>query len=400
MKKLIRLLVLTALVATFALPALAQTPTTPSSSATTTPASGQDDAEAKRLLYEKFTGNRNTNPAVAYEAGKEYLQKYEATDGPNDQYVSYIKKWLAAYDKVARRNQLIEQLKNKNYNVAFSGARPVLADYPEDLGLLYELSKAGLFAAIGGNETNNAAAVEYAKKSLQMIQAGKTFEKDKPLPNRDENVGLLNYALGFLLRQSQPAEAATYLINAAQAESFKKDPNTYSLLAAAYEQSEYATLRNQYEANCKTEEQLKGAQCVELTAKVNNVLDRMIDALARAVAYSKSSPDAARFEQARTGWMEQLTALYKYRNNGSDAGLNELIAGVTAKPIPKPGQTPAATPQTTPASNTTAPTPPSGTPGDTSSNTSTTTAKPGSTTAPATTTAQPATKTTSTKTTP
>lgn len=351
MKKLIRFLVFTALVTTFALPALAQT--TPTNT-TATAAAPQDDQEAKTALYNKFRDNLKTNPQVAYEAGKEYLSKYEATDGAADQYVSYIKKWVDSYDKIARRNQVIQQLNAKQYNEAFAGARQVLTDYPDDLALLFELSKGGLAAAIAGNTANNAAAIEYAKKTMQMIQAGKTFVKDQPISNKDEIIGGLNYELGFLLREAQPAEAVPYILAAAQAPGVsQKDPYTYSFLAVAYEQAEYAKLRTDYEANCKTEEQLKAAQCTELTTKVNNVVDRMIDALARAVAYSKSSPDAAKFEQARTAWMEQLTALYKYRNNGDAAGLDAFIAGVTAKPLPRPGQ--ATTPMTTPASNTTTP---------------------------------------------
>ena len=356
MKKLIRLLVFTALVAALALPALAQNTTTtqPSSGGT---AAAQDDAE-KLALYEKFRNNIKDNPQVAYEAGKEYLTKYEATDGPNDQYVSYIKKWVTSYDKIARRNQVIQQLNAKDWNNAFSGAKQVLTDYPEDLSLLFELSKAGLAAAISGNTANNAAAVDYARRTLQMIQAGQTFEKGKPIANKEEILGGLNYELGFLLREAQPTQAIPYLIEAANSPGVsQKDPYTYSFLAAAYEQAEYAKLRTDYEANCKTEEQLKSAQCTELTTKVNDVVDRMIDALARAVSYSKSSADAARFEQQRTAWMEQLTALYKYRHEGAETGLPEYIAGITSKPIPRPGQatTPATAPQTTPSSNTTTP---------------------------------------------
>ncbi|MDT4897275.1 MAG: hypothetical protein QOH25_2352 [Acidobacteriota bacterium] len=408
MKKLIRLLVFAALVATLALPALAQTtPATPAA----TPASGQDDAEAKTALYNKFTENRNTNPAVAYDAGKEYLAKYEAKDGPDDQYVKYIKKWVDSYDKIARRNQLLQQLKDKNYNEAFASSRKVLADFPDDLTLLYELSKAGLFAATGGNKANNADAVNYAKRTIQLIQSGKTFEKDKPIANKDEIIGGLNYSLGFFLRESQPTEAATYFINAAQVDGFaKKDPQTYIFLAEAYETSEYSKLATQFNASCKTEDQLKTPECVDLKAKADQSVDRLIDALARAIAYSNTSPDAAKYAQARTTWMETLTNYYKYRHEGSDAGLKELIAGITAKPLPKPGEPVA---PSTPPATTTTPTQPGSRTNTVPSNTSTTpttTAKPSNTTTPASTTTtqpngkaattQPTGKTSSTKTTP
>jgi hypothetical protein len=399
MKKLIRLLVFTALVATLALPALAQTPTTPNQSATAATPAAQDDTEAKTALYNKFTENRNSNPQVAYEAGKEYLQKYEAKDGAEDQYVKYIKKWVDSYDKLARRNQLLQQLKDKNYNGAFAASRQVLTDFPDDLGILYELAKAGLFAATSGNETNNADAVNYTKRTIQLIESGKTFEKDKPIANKDEIIGGLNYSLGFFLRTSQPAEAANYFVKAAQVEGFaKKDPQTYIFLAQAYETNEYSKLSTQYNNECKTDEQVATPACVELKGKADRVVDRIIDALARAVAFSNTSPDTAKYAAARTEWTNQLTTYYKYRNNGSDTGLKELIAGITAKPLPKPGETVA--PMTPPASTTTPSTQPSGTTSTPPSNTTTT---PSSTTAqPATTTTQPSAGKTSstTKTTP
>ncbi|HYG81940.1 MAG TPA: caspase family protein [Pyrinomonadaceae bacterium] len=309
----------------------------PASNAKAERPSTNSNPKFKEDLYNQFRDNHKTKPQAAYEAGKEYLERYSATDGPGDVYVAYIKKWVASYEKISRRNQVIQQLNAKQYNEAFAKARQALVDYPDDLALLFELSKAGLSAASVGNEANNADAVEYAKKTLQMIQAGKTFEPNKPIPYKEQVVGSLNFTLGFLLRRSQPAEAATYFLNAAQSPGFsQKDPNTYALLAVAYEQSEYAKLRDDHQDNCKTEEQLGGAQCTELTRKVNNVVDRMIDALARAVAYSKSSANAAQYEPARAAWMEQLTALYKYRNDGTDAGLNEFIGGITSRPLPRP----------------------------------------------------------------
>ncbi len=412
MKKLIRLLVSAALLATLALPGLAQTtPATPA----TTPAATQDDTEAKAALYKTFTDNRNTTPQAAYQAGKDYLQKYEAKDGAEDQYVKYIKKWVAAYDKVARKNQLATEIKAKKFNEAFSIGRQVLVDEPEDLVTLYELSRAGFTAADSGNKVNNNDTIAYAKKTLQLLQAGKTFEKDKPVANKDEIINLLNYGLGLILQESQPSEATNYLISAAQFDGFaKKDPRTYLFLADIYEKGEYAKLATQFNASCKTTEQLATPECVALKPKVDQVVDRMIDALARAIAYSSSSPDAATQATSRAGWMESLTNYYKYRNNGSDTGLKELIAGVMSKPLPKPGAPVAPmTPTTTTPSSTTTPSQPSGTSGMSPSGASpTTTAKPSSTTttpaattttkpngkAPATT--QPAAKTSTTKTTP
>ena len=49
-------------------------------------------------IYEAFRGRPPRD--LAYRAGKCYLQKYEAKDGPEDQYIRYIKKWVEAYERL------------------------------------------------------------------------------------------------------------------------------------------------------------------------------------------------------------------------------------------------------------------------------------------------------------
>jgi hypothetical protein len=418
MKKLIQLFVFAALITTFALPALAQT--TPATGTTTTAAaSGQDDTEAKAALYKTFTDNikrdnQAAKPDVAYQAGKEYLAKYEAKDGPDDQYIKYIKKWVDAYEKLARREQFFQQVKDKKVNEAFASAKTVLIDNPDDLTVLYQLSGAGFGAATTENVANNADAIAYTKRLIQLIQSGKSFDPNKPLSpkDKDEILGNLNFRLGYFLQDSAPTESLTYFSDAAQIEgSAKKDPNTYAFLYRAYAKTDYNKLKTDFETRCKTPDQLNSQECKDLSGKINQVVDHMIDALARAVSYSNSSPNAAQFAKSRTDWMSDLTGFYKYRNNDSDTGLKELLASITSRPLPKPGEpiVPPLMPQspsTTPSSSTT-PTTPSGTasvtpagktttPAATNTKQGTTSATTGSKTA----TPQPASKTSTTKTTP
>jgi tetratricopeptide (TPR) repeat protein len=411
MKKLIQLFVFAALVMAFALPALAQT--TPATGTTTTAAAGgQDDAEAKAALYKTFTDNIKRNdsaakPDVAYQAGKDYLAKYEAKDGPDDQYIKYIKKWVDSYEKIARRQQLLQQLSDKKYNEAFASSQQVLTDFPDDLEVLYRLVGAGYVALDSKNTANNASASTYAKKLIQLVEAGKNPD---PTKNKDEVLGNLNYALGLFTQTSQPTDAINYFVKAAQYEgSSKKDPMTYYFLADLYEKGEYTKLATQYNTSCKTPEQLQTQECKDLGVKVNQVVDHMIDALARAIAYSNISPNAAKLAQARTAWTEQVTTYYKFRNNDSDTGLKELIASITSRPLPKPGEpiVPPLMPQspsTTPASSTT-PTTPSGTAATTPAGKTTTPAstntKQGTTSSTTgSKTMTPAGKTSTTKTTP
>jgi hypothetical protein len=352
MKKVVQLLVLAALLA---VPALAQTPS--STGATGSAASGQDDAQAKIDLYKKFTDNvprkdRPGDPKAAYEAGKEYVAKYEPVDGPNDQYVKYIKNWLATYEVAARRAQFFQQVSNKQYNEAFASAKQVLTDTPDDVAVLYRLVQAGFAAAVSDNNTNNADAIAYAKQLIPLVQNGKNPDPSK---SKDEVLDNLNYAIAIFLRNTQPTEAANYFINAIQFGGYsKKNPQTYLYLVDIYEKKgDYPTLANQYSVTCKTPEQIQSADCMALKAKIDQIVDHIIDALARAIASNDASPNAAANRDARAALLEQLTGYYKYRNNGSDTGLKELIAGIMSRPIPKPGEpvTPPIVPSTPPTSS-------------------------------------------------
>jgi len=400
MKKLIQLLVFAALVATLAIPALAQTTAANKSVAA---ASSQDGPEVKAAAYKQFTDNIKTNPAVAYEAGKAYLAKYESTDGAEDQYVKYIKRWVTNYEKLARREQLFEQLKNKQNDQAFASAKQVLTDFPDDLGVMFELAKAGTIAATGGNESLNPDTINYTKRTIQLIQSGKSFDPNKPFTEKEksEMLGNLNYALGLLLQKTSPSEAVTYFINAAQVDGpAKNNPITYYKLAEIYETTDYGKLATQFNDSCKTEEQAQTQQCKDLKTKADQVVDHIIDALARAITYSNSSPDAASFAQARTAWTESMTKYYKYRNNNSDTGLKELLSSITTRPLPKPGEavTPSLYPASAPTTGTT--TPPSSSTGAVPASTTGATTKVGASSTTTTTTGQPASKSTTSKTTP
>ena len=62
----------------------------------------ETDDEVKVNTYKKFVENREPNPAVAYEAAKEYMRRYGKED---DQYTRYFRVWIPAFedDERARR---------------------------------------------------------------------------------------------------------------------------------------------------------------------------------------------------------------------------------------------------------------------------------------------------------
>jgi hypothetical protein len=71
------------------------------------PAHGScDDLETKKKHYETFLGNFKGNPEqqkVAYEAGKDYIAKYENCPKESDKNIAaYIRKWLDKYEAAVR----------------------------------------------------------------------------------------------------------------------------------------------------------------------------------------------------------------------------------------------------------------------------------------------------------
>jgi tetratricopeptide (TPR) repeat protein len=343
MKKIIWMLAIYASLGILAVPVFANV-IEPDAHAQTA-AQGQCTDETKAAWYADFTKYRTTDPTKAYEAGKKYLAACPQEEGA---IPTYLKKWTAQYDKDARKikltNLFVEQRK---YAEAMPVAKEILADEPDNVAAYIALGYGGYALAVSTkNESGNADAIGYAKKAIQLIESGKAPESWLPFKSKDDALGYLYYSVGFLERTSNPTEALTYFIKAAQFDSeIKKNPQTYAFIAVAYE-NEYAKQSAEYEVKHKGKDETPESKLA--IANINQLVDRIIDALARAVAVSGT--DAAA-QQQKAQWLARLTELYKFRHNQSDAGLSDLIASVLSKPLP-----PVPTPLTTlPSSSTISP---------------------------------------------
>jgi tetratricopeptide (TPR) repeat protein len=339
MKKIITTL---SVLAALAIPVLAQTPAAP---VQTTPSGCTE--EAKTAVYTEFTTHRTSDVTKAYEAAKKYLACSQA----EDQYTAYLKKWVAAYDKELRKARLNDLFINqRKYPEAYALAKEILADEPENIVALMDLGYGGYVIAVTTkNEGLNSEAIGYARKAIQQIEAGKAPQSWLPFKSKDDALAYLNYSIGYLDRTTNTPEALKYFIKSAQYESeIKKNAQTYAFIAGAYE-TQYAKLSADYERDFKDKPETDASKLA--AENINQVVDRIIDSLARAVALAGANQTLA---ASKTQWLERLTELYKFRHNQSDAGLTEMIAGVLNKPlppVPTPITTlPAATPASTPTS--------------------------------------------------
>ena len=371
MNKLIRLLSLSAIAAAFALPALAQTPQA-SPAASPAAATSQANEEAKAAIYKRWLDNRKgtaEQQKVAYEAGKEYLQKYGAE---KDQYFNAVNKWVTNYEGATREFNYRQAVEKSNYAEAFRLGREILAANPNRVDVQMNLAWAGYLASVDKNDAHVSDAANYAQQAIKAIESGRqpmgTDASGKEsvsywiFPSKDDALGGLHFAVGsFMTKQSKHDEAARAFHKAAQFSGFtKKEPSTYANLAGAYELSQYKVLADQYRnATTADPAAAEKPEVKAILARLEEITDRIIDAYARAIAYATDAKYAAQKE----AWRKKMTALYKFRHNDSEAGLNELIAGITSKPLP-PIDAPAApatdattttTSSATPAAGTTTP---------------------------------------------
>jgi len=256
------------------------------------------------------------------------LQKYSKE---KDQYTDYLQKWVLFYERDDRKLKLPVLIYNdKNFAEAYRTGAQVLADEPNYLRAQIDLGYAGYLATSEKNEAFNADALGYAHKAIQALESGKTPADWAPFKGKDDTLAYLYYTVGFLNLKSAPDQAIEPLLKAAQFESdLKKAPSTYYFLAVAYQSGPYKTLSTAYQTTYANKPETPESKAA--LEKSNVVIDRIIDAYARAIAAAGTDPKNA---QNKTQWLATLTSFYKFRHQDSDAGLTEFIAAALTKPLP------------------------------------------------------------------
>lgn len=284
--------------------------------------------QAQADLYERWRANINLNQQTAFEAGREYVGKY-----PNDEYGARVGKWVEAYERAARKLEFESLLfKEKKYAAAYTVGKQVLAVEPDNLRTIINLASAGYLASNAGDASHNAETLLFARRATEMIERGGNPSDWKPFAGRPDALAYLNFITGELILKETPAESVNYFRKAIESEgAVKNTPIVYSRLAAAYVAGEYEPLAKRFTDGSGGARAPESEEDKAALVKLHSVVDRIIDAYARAVALSGTD---AQYQEARARWMQQLTQFYKFRNNDSTDGLDAFIAGVTAKPLP------------------------------------------------------------------
>ena len=326
MKRTINLLALAAMFALLAAPALAQTK--------------ECNDEFKAATYKKWYDNRKDKQEIAFQAAEEYISVCPTDDGP---YAGAIKKFHAAYKAANETNTtkkaFDDAVGKKNYPEQMRLGKLIIASEPDNSAAYIIMGVAGL-----SDPNLLGDSAQYAKKAIEMIEVGKPFA---PFATKDQALAYLNNEVGKSLLKSAPADAIPYFLKAARLESdLKKNPLLYNDLASAYGDGPIAKQSEEYKSKFTTE----SPESKLAVDNLNQLIDRQIDALARATALSTNPAN-------KKALNDLLTGLYTDRNK-STTGLDALLAGILSKPVPDyptpltlppPTATPEATPAVTPA---------------------------------------------------
>lgn len=415
--KLVRVLGLGLMIATFAFVGFAQ----------------EFTQEQKTALYNKFMENYQGPEVekyqVALDTAKEYVAKGKLPD--DEQLITYFKEaiptlekaiadkksqgdkdaeskeWYALLGKVEAAN------KAKNWADLYTNGKQAIDKQikfldpatikSQKLDLAIILGVAGFDRAFEKNDTYNNDALTYLKSAIQQIEGGQTSKTfgllGYELKDKDNALGLLNYYVGYInfYRQNKKDEALPYFYKSTQYNSAAKNfPAVYENIGAKY-----------YDAIAKMDpERLKlieaapdkkdTPQTIAMLAEERGNAERGIEAYSKALKAAQADPKIS--QKYKDDLRATLEQLYKFRMNLKEGekveGLDAYINSAATKPLTNPTEpvkpivVEEPTPETTTTPTTTTPT------------TSTTTTTPGAKPATTTDTKTPATTKPATTTTP
>ena len=365
------------------------------------------DVDANQALYKKYTDNyagtvEQVKTAIA--AAEEYIQKYEACKDDKGaatyaEQVNYFKGALPERKEFVKKTedaQIAQALytkfdaaaQSKNAANILASGKELLAKYPNDLDVNIIMANAAFDEVIAKPTvtTYNNDVIAYAKKSLDLINAGTKSDSGKygartyALGTKDNALGVLNYSIGYtmLLDPSQKKEATPYFYKATQYNSnIKNNPFIYQAIGATYV-DEIIALDKKRTDIIKAAGDKDTPESLEIEAMQKGYAERALDAYARAYKSAKGDPKVKK--EYVDNLSTRLKEIYPTRHTGKTLdNVDTFVASATSKPLVDP--TTAVTPVKEEAPATPAATTPAPTTGTTPKPATTTPTKPVSSTA-------------------
>lgn len=319
---------------------LALTAPLTSAHALSLPLVAQDAAAEEAAEYKKwYDANAIAAKSKTYDDYKKamelavaFLQKF-----PNSTNAAYLKdKWIPQI----RAYMLGLAVAAKNIPEIVRLGKELIAANPDNVD--YPNYLAGQLRALDTDFKYSADTAEFAQTATRLLEAGKTLTPAKPgdpVPDKDKALGVLYWTQASINEHDKNADKA--LENYHHAAMLDSKTPLYFFACGRLHQGKYAAASTEYfkfsDADRTAAEPKPEVKAALET--VNKEADSVINCWTRFMGLTVDNKDWA---DTRSKVEGTLTELYKYRNNGSDAGLQKLINdnknSATPVSMPPPAQ--------------------------------------------------------------
>lgn len=286
----------------------------------------QDNGPKDELFGKIAKLSQTKKPAdqeKAYQLAKEYMAKFgKDSDDHTKKIKDFVDKYkLAAFDK---------KLNEKMTAEAFVIGKEILAQEPENSYITMNLAYGGYEALLKKKDISfSEESIKFAKQTLSLFEAGKLPKTFEPFKDQTEATALMYYIIGNFLLDSNSKEAAQNFYKTVQYESqFKQNSYPYYGISFFYEK-EYQKAATEYQAkyaNITREDD--GSRAAQ--AKLEKLLDRMLDAYARAIKMGEVEKNPS-----VDGWKKRFTDIYKFRFQ-NDTGISDYLEKTPNTPLADP----------------------------------------------------------------
>jgi tetratricopeptide (TPR) repeat protein len=277
------------------------------------------DINAKMVASEEFV-KKYPKSTLRQQLAEYVADQILAVSDPN-QKLTLAQKFPTIFTEKAEidaiKPVLIDTyLKLKRFDDAFAEGAAHLEKNADDIQILVVLAIAGVEQAKARNPKFVNASRQYGARAIEL------FEGDKKPVNMDADFWTRQKAslpqiyqemAVISLMEQNPAEARAKLEKAAKLNP--RDPFNFVMLGGIVN-DEYQKMAQTYTSMPAG----KGKE--ELLAKINVLLDQVIDHYAHSVGLSEGKPE---YQQFHDQLLQDVTSYYRYRHPESGDGLKKLI---------------------------------------------------------------------------
>jgi hypothetical protein len=285
----------------------------------------QDDAkktESFNKIAKLFNSKKTEDKEKAFKEAKDFLAKYGTG---TDEKVTKIKDAVEAFE-LDKFNAYLNEGKTDD---AFLLGKEMLERKADNTYITMNLALGGLEAFEKKKDDSFAGdSINFAKQTIQLLAAGKAPKTFQPIKDQAEANALMYYIIGIFSADVDDKESANSFLKSTTFDSiYKTNSFVYYKIAAYYDKMLVEASKNyQVKHGAKTKED---AEMKADNEKLDKILDRVIDAYARAVKYAETDKNPS-----IENWKNRLKQIYVFRKQ-SEAGLTEYINNVLSSPMPE-----------------------------------------------------------------